>query len=244
MRTLSACQSNYIPWKGYFDLIASSDEFVIYDDVQYTRHDWRNRNRIKTAHGPKWLSIPVRVTGRTGQRIHDVEVVDHRWVDKHWRAIEHNYARAPFYATLGPFFADLYESVRTDRLVQLSTINERFLSAICELLEITTPLTWVMDLGLERTDRVDRLIEMCRALGAERYLTGPAARAYLDTVRFDRAGIELVFMDYSDYPEYDQLHPPFTHEVSIIDLVLSTGDAARRHLSFSRRLERGFETHE
>jgi hypothetical protein len=219
-------QSNYIPWKGYFDLIARVDEFVLYDDVQYTRRDWRNRNRIKTAQGLMWLTIPVVVGGRYLQRIRDVEVSDSSWAEKHWRTIVHHYAAAPAASDYRSALEELY---RTAPRKWLTEINEHFLVGICGLLNIPTRFRRSSELDLAG-DRSERLASICRQLGASRYVSGPAARAYLDPAPFQATGIQVDWADYSGYPEYRQLHPPFDHHVSIVDLLMNEGRNAGKFL--------------
>ncbi len=225
-KTVAIVQSCYVPWKGYFDLIQSADAFVLYDDVQYTRRDWRNRNRIKTAAGPRWLTIPVNVKGRYHQRICDVTVSDADWSAHHWESIRHAYARAPFF---NRYAAELESLYRDCGDTSLSAINEHFLRAICGWLDITTPIAHSHIFALP-DDRQERLIEMCRQLNATRYLSGPSAKTYIDESRFNDAGIEVVWMDYSGYPEYPQLVAPFVHEVSTLDLLLNTGTDARQYM--------------
>jgi len=220
-RRVSVIQSNYVPWKGYFDLIRAADQFVFYDIVQFTKNDWRNRNVIKTAGGPLWLTIPVAHSGRFGQRIDEVEVSDDRWREKHWRSISQAYAKAPYFAE----YRDLLESLYADsRERRLSAINRSFIEGLCGALGISTPLASAADLELPE-DRVDRLVEICRHFGADEYLSGPAARAYLDESRFAAAGGSVRYLEY-DYPEYPQLHGPFEHKVSAVDLLLNAGPAA------------------
>jgi hypothetical protein len=219
-------QSNYIPWKGYFDLIASVDVFVLYDDAQYTRRDWRNRNRIKTAQGVQWLTVPVQVTGRYHQRIRDVEVSEPDWAATHWRTLAHHYTRAAGFVEIGPELESLYRRVPSS---SLSAINHHFLAGICSLLDIETPIRWSSEFDLAG-DRSERLLSMCRALGAATYVSGPAARGYLDAELFLEAGIAVEWADYSGYREYRQLYPPFEHHVSIVDLLLNEGSEARRFL--------------
>src|SRR5690348_13129609 len=107
-KSLAIVQSNYIPWKGYFDLINSVDEFMLFDDMQFTRRDWRNRNRIKSAAGPLWLTIPVQVKGRYCQRIDETKAADLDWARRHWETIQHNYRRAAYFADYAPIFEELY----------------------------------------------------------------------------------------------------------------------------------------
>lgn len=222
MTRLAVLQSNYLPWKGYFDLINMVDDFVIYDDMQYTTNDWRNRNRIKTPAGLKWLTVPVITKGRFGQAIKDAVVTSPHWRRKHWTALCCNYAGARHFKDYRDLFEELFLA-RDDQ--RLSAINFSFMQAICGLLGITTRLTWSMDHRLEG-DRNERLVGLCRQLGATHYLSGPAARTYLDEERFARAGITVSYMDYTGYPEYKQQSGPFIHEVSILDLIFNEGTAA------------------
>lgn len=229
MKRAAILQSSYVPWKGYFDIIGSVDEFILYDDVQYSKNGWRNRNRIKTRDGTAWITIPVLMKGRFGQPIREVEIGDPRWAARHWMSIQSHYARAAWFPELAPVLAGLYRRAAVEPL--LSRVNEIFLRAICDLLGIGTRITHSSDY-VSRGDRVDRLVELCGQVGAGEYLSGPAARAYLDESRFAEKGIAVRWMDYSGYPEYHQLFsPPFIHEVSILDLLLNEGpQGARRHL--------------
>lgn len=226
-KRLAIVQSNYIPWKGYFDLIASVDEFVLYDDVQYTRRDWRNRNRIKTANGPQWLTIPVEVKGKYHQRIRDVAVSDAGWARTHWRTLQHHYARAAGFREMQPVVEGWYEAAGALRM--LSDINEHFLRGVCAVLEIGTTIRRSADFTLAE-GRSERLLDICGQAGATTYLSGPSARGYLDESAFDAAGVRVEWMDYGGYREYPQLHPPFEHGVTILDLLFNTGRGARGFL--------------
>jgi hypothetical protein len=225
-------QSNYIPWKGYFDLIRTADELILLDDVQYTRRDWRNRNRIKTTIGPKWLSIPVRVSGKYTQRIDETEVVDPGWADDHWQVLMTAYQQAPHFAWCAAALEPIYRGMVDCRL---SNVNRAFIETVCAMLGITTPIRWSTELTSSGT-KTDRLVSLCTAAKASHYLSGPAARAYLEPRKFANAGIELHYFDYSGYPEYPQPHPPFVHEVSVIDLLFNTGPIATAYLE---RVPRG-----
>jgi hypothetical protein len=225
-RAVAIVQSCYVPWKGYFDLIARVDEFILYDDMQFTRRDWRNRNRIKTPQGSQWLTIPVESKGRYHQRIDETVISDPRWTDRHWKTIAHNYAGARCFADLREQLETLYRQA-TDR--RLSAINRHFLEGIKDLLGIKTTLSWSTDYEVEGT-KTHRLVALCQAAEATHYVSGPRARSYLDEGAFAAAGIGLSYFDYSDYPEYDQPHPPFDHAVTILDLILSTGPQAPRYL--------------
>jgi hypothetical protein len=230
-KTVAIVQSSYVPWKGYFDLIDRVDEFILYDDRQYTRRDWRNRNRIKTPQGPAWLTVPVDVKGRYTQRICDTQVSDPDWPRRHWKTLGHNYAAAPYFDDYRDLVEELYLGCRESLL---SLVNHRFLTALCVVLAIETTLTWSMDYEAEGA-RTDRLVSLCRRAGAAEYLSGPTASAYLEERKFAEAGIRLTYMDYAGYPEYRQVHPPFEHGVSILDLVFCAGSDARTYMKNASR---------
>jgi hypothetical protein len=225
-KKVAILQSNYIPWKGFFDLINRVDEFILYDDMQYTRRDWRNRNRIKTAQGLCWLTIPVQVKGKYHQRIRDTRISDAGWAEKHWRSIKHHYGRAPFFNEYREIFEWLY---RGNKLSYLSEVNYRFLRTICGLLGVTTRISWSMDYTLVE-GKTERLVNLCQQARAAEYISGPAARDYIDESVFSRAGIRLSWMDYSGYAEYPQCFESFEHKVSIIDLLFNTGPQATRYM--------------
>lgn len=215
-------QSNYIPWKGYFDSIRAVDEFILYDDVQYTKRDWRNRNKIKTPKGEMWLSIPVLVKGKYYQAIRDTKVSEKKWAKKHWQSLKMNYGKAPFFKDYQDEVEDLYLGCEEE---YLSLINYRFLKGINQMLGIETPLRFSWDFSLAE-GKTERLVDLCKQVGATDYYSGPAAKAYMDESAFEREGIKVHYWDYSGYPEYDQMHPPFTHSVTVLDLIFNTGAEA------------------
>jgi len=232
MRTIAILQSNYIPWKGYLDLIRRVDEFVIGDDVQYTKNDWRNRNLIKTQTGLQWLTIPVRSSGATFQKIHETKVVDATWTLRHLKALRVNYKRTPFFDRYSRLLETLYSEC--EREEYLSAINRRFLTFLCGQLDIRTRISWSLDYPTVG-GRTERLIGICLAAGATRYISGPAAKDYIVPELFNEAGIKLEYMDYSGYPEYPQLYGPFEHKVSVLDLLFMTGPDAPKYLERSPR---------
>lgn len=197
MKTIAILQSNYIPWQGYFDLIRSVDEFVILDSVQFTKNDWRNRNRINTPRGPAWLTIPIRTADRFSQRISEAEVAESRWAHRHWQTIIQNYGSAPKFRRYAPELEKTYEQAARES--HLSTINRMFLDLICRWLGITTLIN-SCEIYPDHPERAERLIAICRAAGADRYLTGPRAKVYMDTACFEEAGIEVHFLEYQGYP--------------------------------------------
>lgn len=228
-KSVAILQSSYIPWKGYFDIMASVDEFVLYDDRQFTRRDWRNRNRIKTPGGTQWLTVPVESKGRYEQRIDETLISDPGWAGRHWKTILGSYARAPHFADYRETIEDLY---RTPTERRLSDVNRRFMETIAGILGIRTTLSWSTDYEAVGA-KTERLVSLCLAAGASEYVTGPRARDYLDETAFEAAGIRLSYFDYSGYPEYEQLHPPFEHEVTVLDLIVHTGAEAPRYLKSS-----------
>ncbi len=223
LKTIAITQSNYIPWKGYFDVIHSVDELVLYDDVQFTKGDWRNRNRIKTQGGLKWLTVPVEVKGKYTQKIMDTRISDPRWARKHWEAIRHSYSKAEFFKDYRELFEELYLTCNEEFL---SRVNLRFLEAVNQVLDIKTAIRWSSDFKLPE-GKNERLISICREAGATKYISGPAAKEYLDESVFRQEGIEVEWMDYSNYPEYRQLFPPFEHGVSVLDLLFNEGSDAK-----------------
>lgn len=231
-KTVVITQSNYIPWRGYFDLLRSADEVILLDSVQYTRRDWRNRNRIKTPRGLAWLTIPVEVKGRYAQAIDETRIAGPGWAASHIRSIELAYRRASHFDAVAPWlFQELLEAGAEP---QLSVVNARLLRSLCDRLDIPVPLLRCVDVLardiLAQAEPTERLVRLAGARGATRYLSGPAAKDYLDVEAFARAGIEVAWMDYRGYPEYPQLWGPFDPSVSVVDLLLNTGDEASRYL--------------
>jgi hypothetical protein len=231
-KRVAILQSNYIPWKGYFDIIGSVDEFIIYDDVQYTKNDWRNRNKIKSPQGEMWLTIPVRQE-RLQQLIRETEISSPVWSAKHWRTIAQTYAKAPGFPEVKGLLAGLYDEAAGFRL--LSEVNVHFLKAICRYLGIATTITSSGDYRTEG-DRNERLIQLVRQAGGDQYLSGKAASVYLDVDLFSREGISVSWAEYEGYPEYPQMYPPFNHFVSIVDLLVSVGGEAASYLKTPPRL--------
>lgn len=228
-KRVAILQSNYLPWKGYFDIIGLVDEFVIYDEVQYTKNDWRNRNKIKTPSGIQWLTIPV-LQKKLSQKVSETEVAFTNWGSKNWNAIRSNYGRAPYFKAMSEPFETFYT---TSHFTRLTDINLWLIKHICSVLGITTRIVDSTAYTLEG-DATERLIGVCKQAGAEIYLSGPSAKNYLRENLFSEAGLKVEWMDYRNYPEYPQLYPPFAHEVSIIDLLFNAGDKASQYMKFSK----------
>jgi len=226
LKKVAILQSNYIPWKGYFDIIAAVDEFIIYDDVQFTPRDWRNRNKIKVNGQLQWLTIPVYHS--RSDRICDVKVSFDDWNVKHWRTLQMSYGRASAFRDTSEFVEELYRSPRS---AYLSQINVEFIRAISDFLGIDTRITHSSEYSYGG-DKSEKLLTLCKAAGADCYLSGPAAKSYLDISLFDQENMTVEWMDYSDYPEYRQTGGEFVHGVSILDLIFNTGSLACSYMKF------------
>ena len=230
-KKVAILQSNYIPWKGYFDIINYVDEFIIYDDVQFTKRDWRNRNLIKSRQGLIWLTIPVNTKGKQTQKINNTEISNSFWREKHWRAIKTNYSKAPYFSFYAPLFEEAY--LNTD-FKYLSNVNYHFIQIINKCLGIKTKISLSDQYNLEG-NKTEKLISICKQVDASQYLTGTSAKNYLETDLFKQENIEVSWMDYFGYPEYRQSYPPFVHELSIIDLIFNEGENACRFMkSFNK----------
>lgn len=222
MKKVAILQSNYIPWKGYFDIINSVDFFVIYDSVQYTKRDWRNRNIIKTPNGLRWLTIPVKVKGKYLQQIQKTQIADEKWNIRHFSLIKQAYSNAKYFR----FYEKLLENLfLNSKELYLSRINFRFISAINKILGIKTILKWSNEFKL-CNGKTEKLVGICKDLKATTYLSGPKAKNYLNINVFKKENIKVEWMNYNDYPKYNQLYPPFCHNVSVLDLILNEGPNA------------------
>ena len=231
MKKLVITQSNYIPWKGYFDLIAMADECILYDTVQYTKQDWRNRNLIKTKQNTKWLTIPV-AYHKTSQRICDTHIAYTKWGRKHWNKITSAYGKTPYFPPFESMFKQLYQELSEEP--RLGCVNASFIRHINSILGINTNIITTPEFirsGEKNTD----LITLCKMRGADTYLVAPKAKSYIDEAKFADAGIRVEWMQYEGYPTYHQMHPPFTHYVSIIDLLFNEGLNSKHYMLYSQR---------
>jgi hypothetical protein len=221
-------QSNYIPWKGYFDAIAACDYFVIYDDMQYTKRDWRNRNVIKTETGLKWLTIPVEVKGRFSQKINETKIADKNWNVKHWKILSHNYAKAAHYNEVKDWLELLYVNCKFDLLTE---INQYFIKAILDFLGIKVIIKRSEEFDIDMLeDKTMRLVNICNSLSAKEYFTGKSAKTYLDETKFSDKGIKVNYINNDGYVEYNQIGGGFNHKVSIIDLIFNKGRQSAGYL--------------
>lgn len=219
MKKVAILQSNYIPWKGYFDLINMVDEFILYDDMQYTKRDWRNRNKIKTAQGLKWLSIPVEVKGKYYQKINETKISDKEWAKKHWQQIKQNYSKAKYFKEYKDIFEEIYLNCEEE---YLSRVNLKFIKTVNSILDIDTKIRCSSEFELYE-GQTEKLLGICKQCSGDIYLSGPAAKDYFDEDMAKKENIKVEWMDYSGYKEYTQLFPPFEHGVTILDLIFNEG---------------------
>jgi hypothetical protein len=217
--TLVVLQPGYLPWLGFFDQVYRSDIFVFYDDVQFDKNGWRNRNRIKSPAGPHWLTVPVRVNSLE-QRIFETEIDDRQpWARKHLGTIRQFYARAPYLKRYLPELEDVLTGRRWQLLIDLDVA---VIELMCRWLGIERRMLRSSELGATG-ERSERLLNICLSQGASRYLSGSAARAYLDTELFLSHGIEVSWQDYQ-HPVYTQQHGEFIPFLSALDLLLNCGE--------------------
>lgn len=221
-------QPSYIPWRGYFHQIYKADTFIFYDDVQYDKHGWRNRNRIKTANGSIWLTIPVISQGNVSNHtlINEINIrTDENWRKKHLLSIRYAYAKSPFFGEVFPLLENLYQ-------FETNLLSDFTIEATVKLAEYlgikNTKFVRSSDFNVEG-QKTDRLIELLKKVGATHYISGPAAKDYIENDKFESAGITLEYIDYN-YPEYIQLYPPFDPHVSVIDLLFMTGRGASKYI--------------
>ncbi len=222
-------QSNFLPWLGYFDFIRETDLFIIHDDLQYTKGDWRNRNKIKTPRGVEWITVPVHYRS-TSQLIEETPVdYSSPWTRRMLNRIRESYRHTPCFE---PYFSELSELL-SQPAPSISDLNLRLIHWVCRNLEIGTPIRMSREYHPQGT-KTERLIGILTQVGASTYLSGPAARAYLIPEMFEQAGIRLEYKQYN-YPAYEQLYPPFELGVSVIDLLFMKGKDARFYLEHKEK---------
>lgn len=229
--TLVVLQPGYLPWLGFFDQMRRADVFVYYDDVQFDRGGWRNRNRVKSTTGePHWLTVPVRVSSLK-QRINETEIDNRQpWARKHIGTVRQFYAKAPFVKRYLPQLEEVLAGRIWESVVDL---DEAVVGTMCRWLGLERPTVRSSALGIEG-ERSQRLLDVCRHFGARRYLSGNAARSYLDVELFAQAGVEVEWQDFQ-HPTYPQQHGPFVPYLSMLDLLLNCGDDSLAVLSGAAR---------
>ena len=217
-------QSNFLPWRGYFDFIREVDLFILHDDLQYTKGDWRNRNKIKTPRGAQWITVPVHYH-HTAQLIEETSIDNSKpWARGMLNRIRDSYQKAPCFE---PYFSELSDLL-LDPAASISDLNLRLINWVCSHLDIKTPITFSREYHPQGA-KTERLIGILEQVNATTYLSGPAAQVYLEPDLFEQAGIRLEYKVY-DYPEYEQLYPPFDPAISVIDLLLMVGKDSKAYL--------------
>ena len=225
-KSVGIIQSNYIPWRGYFDFIKSVDLFVVFDCLQYTTFDWRNRNQIKTDKGLHWLSVPVDASRSRGDIILNTKIkYNTPWVEDQMKWLRLAYGKAPFFDLYFSPFVELLNS----KFTTISQLNCALIRWINKILEIPTEIKMSTDLNPQGT-KTDRLIDILRKVGATKYVSGPNAKPYMDVEKFKKENISLEYKSYS-YREYPQLHGPFNGTVTVLDLLFNCGPEAKNHIS-------------
>lgn len=231
---VAVLQPGYLPWLGFFDQLAKSDVFVLYDDVQFDKHGWRNRNRIKTRDGPMWLTVPVRTKGLGKPRNNEIEIdPTQHWAGKQLQAIRTWYGKAPHFSAVFP----VLEEVLSRTWTRLLDLDRAATDALARLLGLDRRVVLAGELGIGG-GQTDRLVAICRHLGADRYLTGDAARSYLEEGKFRDAGIAVEWHGYR-HPRYKQLHGDFVPYLSVVDLLMNHGPASMDILTGRVVIEEG-----
>ena len=215
-------QSNYLPWKGYFDMIHDVELFVYYDEVQYTKNDWRNRNKIYSKQGLSWITVPVEYN--FGQTIIETKIKKQQnWQKENWGKIENAYRKAPYWNMYKDFFYEVYFNMQWDNLYELNRYLIKTISK--EFLGIKTEFADSRDFESDG-QKSEKLLSLLGSIGVNEYVSGPAAKDYITDEEFAKRGINVIWKDYSGYKEYKQVRVPFEHSVSIIDVLFNTGENA------------------
>jgi hypothetical protein len=227
MKRLAIIQSSYIPWKGFFDFISRCDAYIIYDSAAFSKGHWHNRNKIKRDRGSPWLTIPVKTADRLGQPLDEVTVVE-GWAERHWDIIAQSYEGSTYFEAEGGELKTLFESLAREPL--LTKINEGFLQWLSQKLGLKTQILRDRSFSFSG-DRTERLVQLCKMVGATNYLSGPSAKEYLDVQQMEEAAVTVEWMTYGPYRAYPQPHGDFVHEVSVLDTLLCTGPEFRNFIA-------------
>ncbi len=225
-------QPNYLPWLGYFDLLYRSDFFIIYDDVQFDRGGWRNRNRLLNSDGkPLWVTVPVFKKGRSKQLCRDVQCLSSNWPQKHLKTIHQLYCKAPYFDMV---FSELEAFLMGRQHLWLLDLCIESLQIVLKILDIEVKLKLSSEVGFEGAKRTERLVEICKFFRGARYISPDAGKKYMDEDLFKEAGIQLLYQNYQ-HPTYDQFHHPFVSHLSIIDALMFKGPSIREFIGVSEK---------
>ena len=210
-------QPQYLPWIGYFDKMRRADVFCYLNDVQYKKNEWQNRNRIKTAQKWQWLTVPVRY--RFPEKINEVQINNTtRWSKKHFQALKTNYSRAPYFKA----YISIFEDIFSKEWELISELNIHLIERLKDALQLQEKTTIISSELTLREEPTDRLIDICKALGADTYLAGQGGAGYMDVVRFEKNGLKVIMQEF-DHPVYSQLFGDFQSHLSIVDLLFNCG---------------------
>lgn len=231
-------QPGYLPWLGYFDLVAMSDVFVMYDDVQFDRGGWRNRNRLLQKGQPQWLTVPVVKSGHAFKLVREIEIMDTKWPVKHLSTIRTLYGKAPFFDWCYPTMEKYLARGKYKFLVDLCAEGHR---VICELLGIARQWRLSSEIGFAGIGRTERLVAICSHLNATRYIATDASKQYMIEPLWRQAGIALVYQHYP-HPTYKQASDPFVSHLSIVDSLMFAGPKTRSYLGISHSKDRGISS--
>ena len=196
VKKIAINQSNYFPWIGYFKLIEYVDEFIFYDEAQYTRGDWRNRNIITQNGKKKWITIPLKKKNTFLKKINEMETENHEWKKHHLNKIKNFYLKEKNFSTIYDLITNIYNQIDTNNL---SKINQICIKKICEYENITTKMSNSIDVEKKTKNPTDRIIEICNYKKASHYVSGKAALNYLETKKFNESNITLEWFDYNEH---------------------------------------------
>ena len=227
MSKIGILQPNYIPWKGVFDLIDQVEVFVFYDDVQYTVKDWRNRNIIKTSHGDKWLSVPVIHKGKRNQLIHEAKINNiENWQKNHYKTIKLAYSKTKYFNEYYYILEELYLNNKWDKIAELDIFATKLIAVALGI-----KVEWVRSSELKKAGDKDgeRVVKICKELGCNHFINGPTSKPFMNERLFNEACIKLDYLEYN-YNVYEQQHPPFNHNVTVLDLIFNCGPNAINYI--------------
>lgn len=225
MNKVAMLQPNYIPWKGVFDLINCVDVFVFYDDVQYTKKDWRNRNKIKTKEGDIWLTVPVK--SKRDQLICEAEIDNStNWQEKHFKTIKNNYSKAKYFSEYEYLLEEIYLNKTWGKISELDIFSTKLIS---KALDIGAEWVVASELNISGGKDGEKVIKICKQLKCDHFINGPSAKSFMDEEKFVNQGMALEYMEYN-YDEYSQIHPPFSHHVSALDVIFNCGKDAKKYV--------------
>lgn len=224
MTKLAAIQSSFIPWRGYFNLIRTVDKFIFYENTQYTRRDWRNRNKIKTSNGVAWITVPIQSKGNYETKLCDIKLSETPWRKKQLSLIQHAYKKTPFFDDIYPIISEVIED---NSVNGLSDLNIALIKNICRYLGFKTEFiidTDLIDQTFINLSKTEKLLYFCQVTNSKQYFTGPSAANYMETSILTNAKVDVIFFEYQQAKFYDQLWGKFEKDLSILDLLFNLGD--------------------